>query len=88
MSMTLRWVPKKPNKRGEQYLVLRSKSIKGTGVQVARVGVFSNGGHYARLMVDTFAGRGGQGYADREAVIKLVEKKFGIYKEPKKKKVR
>ena len=84
MQVKFEWIQKE--KEDDLCLVMKSKEIKGNGVIVAVVYQEGVVGKYAVDLADeTIASKDGLGFAQKETAIRHAEKRFGIYKEPKKK---
>jgi len=81
MQVKFEWI----QKEDDLCLSMKAKEIKGEGVIVASVYQDGGTGKYAVDLADeTIANKDGLGYAQKETAIRHAEKRFGIYKEPKK----
>jgi len=86
MQVSFEWIKGKEDADEELFLMMKSKEIKGEGVIVASVYQDGGTGKYAVDLADeTIASKDGLGFAQKETAIRHAEKRFGIYKEPKKK---
>lgn len=84
MQVKFEWISGK--EPAEQFLIMKSKEISGDGVIVATIYQEGVAGKYAVDLADeTIANKDGLGFAQKETAIRHAEKRFGIYKEPKKK---
>jgi len=87
MQVSFNWVPEKAEGYQTQSLVMTSKMIKGNGIVVAEVSEDGIGRYVGGLLNEHIdSNKDNRGFANRETAIRNVERRFGIYKAPKKSK--